>query len=98
MSDNKVEQEDVADYSGYFKNGDSPAQNSEVVQSSPLQEIPYTPKFTKKAKILILVLVVLLGLQVYLMIAGQQIAQPSVPEGYRLVSPPNQPAHIERIK
>lgn len=98
MADSKKpNNEPVADYSQYFQ-PEKPKNKVKEAPVSPLQDLPVIKKFTKRAIVLIVLLCALLALQVFLLLIWHKEEAPSVPEGYRLVTPPNQPAYIEPVK
>src|SRR5690349_16083090 len=101
MPDNKPNNsapEDVADYSGYFKKDEPVQVEAPTTPTSPLQELPVYKKFTKRAKILLIILVALILGQIYLMVSWSKNTTSAIPDGYRLVTPPNQPPYVEKIK
>ena len=89
--------EEGDDYSGYFKKPEPSKPAKPAAPVSPLQELPTTKKFTKRAMYLLVVLIILVAAQVLLMLSWNQETS-TIPDGYRLVSPPNQPAYIEPVK
>lgn len=89
--------EEGDDYSGYFKKPE-PAQKKTAAPVSPLQELPANKKLTKRATYLFIILIVLIGAQIVLMLTWNQNTTSAVPEGYRLVTPPDQPAYLEPIQ
>lgn len=91
------QEDEVTDYGSYFKKRVSTFEKP-IVQQSPLQSIPISKNFTSRVVILIIVLLILIGAQVALILISEQSKMPPLPKGYKLVSPPGQPAHIEPIK
>ena len=89
--------EEGDDYSGYFNDPKPQKIEKPAVPMSPLQELPTTKQFTKTAMYLIIVLIILIAAQVFLMLKWNKKTS-TIPDVYQLVSPPNQPAHIEPIK
>ena len=87
-----------ADFSSYLNDETVETPQNKQSPQSPLQELPATPKFTKRVMYLIIFFVILAVAQVVMLVLWNKDKTPETPAGYRLVSPPNQPAYIEPIK
>jgi hypothetical protein len=103
MENNKTSEDDVIDFSDYLKTEDSKkfTPPSAFDKPSAIQEGYTSPKkhFKLRSKSLLLILVILMAVQVVLLVMDQSSKKiPETPQGYRLVSPPNQPAYLEPIK
>jgi hypothetical protein len=97
-NNNSPQIEDEADFSSYLKEEAPQASQQNQPPPSPLQDIPASPKFTKRVVYLIIFFVILAMAQVFMLFVWKKNKPPEAPPGYRLVTPPNQPAHIEPIK
>ncbi|HEX3099742.1 MAG TPA: hypothetical protein VHQ41_02095 [Patescibacteria group bacterium] len=86
-----------ADFTGYLKKDQKTT--TPVVPVSPIQEYQRKPLLTSRAKFLLILLLILAVVQSVLLITlNFKKAEVKIPAGYRLVTPTNQPAHLERIK
>lgn len=86
-------QDKEVDFSNYFKN--QPKSNS--AKSNTLKS--KSPSSGNKRMIfLVIVLIALSAALGYVLYQNSQGKVVSVPAGYRLVAPPNQPARLEKIK
>ena len=65
---------------------------------SPLQEMQASPKFSKRVLYLIIFFAILAIAQIVMLVVWNQSTTTEIPKGYQMVTPPNQPAHIEPIK
>ncbi len=83
--------DEVADFSGFFGNDKSTS------SASPMSEVEKRPLLTKKAKIFIIVFILLVIAQVVTYLYFQKPPPPTIPAGYRVVTPEGQPSHIEPI-
>lgn len=94
---NNTNEDEIADFSGYLK----PKENKKAEHTeapSSFQELPSSVKFTKRTKVLLLLLLVLAAVQAALLLMNARSSTPQLPDGYRLVTPNDQPAYIEPIK
>lgn len=85
------------DFSNFMK-GSQPTATQSTLKPSPIQEYQTAIRFTKRMKYLVAILGVLALVQVTLIVINNRAKNTSLPEGYRLVTPANQPAYIEKIK
>lgn len=90
--------EEAADFSNYLKSKQKYPTSPSGKNSSPIQESQSFAKFTRRAKYLIVLFVILLIAQIVLLIWIRKEDKPALPAGYHLVTPPNQPSHIEKDK
>lgn len=90
--------EAVADYSGFFKKDQPQQKRAPQKPVSPLQELPATKWVTKRTVTLLVIMLALLAVQAYLFFSWQEKTHTTIPDGYELVTPPNQPAYIQPIK
>ncbi len=94
---NNDQNDEVADFSSYLKEDQQQVAAAEEA-ISPIQESPRVIRFTRRAKYLLAVLVVLAITQTVLVLIVSKKKPAQIPEGYRLVTPVNQPAYIELDK
>lgn len=94
--DKNNQNEDVADFSAYLKKDDP--QDVSAEQVSPIQEYKKAVVFTKRVKYLVVILMLLIIAQVVVLFLTKKSSTVQVPAGYRLVTPPGQPAYIELVK
>ena len=85
-----------ADFSGYLKKDEPAPVTPEAL--SPIQESPHVIRFTRRAKYLLAFLVLLAIIQSVLVLVVNKRKPAQIPDGYRLVTPVNQPAYIELDK
>lgn len=93
---NNIQKNEGADFTSF---GKKPQQsNAPQAKVSPIQEYHKVVRLTKRAKVLIFILVLLAAAQAALLFVVKKQNNTTLPDGYRLVTPPNQPAYIEPIK
>jgi hypothetical protein len=90
--------DDEADFSSYLKEKPPIIVPRSQPKPSPLQALPSNRKLSKRVYYLIILLLALAVAQAAMLFLWTRDSAPPIPNGYKLVAPPNQPAHIEPIK
>lgn len=89
-----AQQNKEVDFSNYFKNQ---TKNKVATLGKSKPAVSSSPG-GRRAIILVLIMLVLASALAYVLYQKSQNKIVTVPDGYRLVAPPNQPAHLEKIK
>lgn len=85
-------QDKEVDFSNYFKN--QPKNNKSAIASKDAKTKPGKTRLI----VMIIIMLGLAGALAYVLYQNYQGKVVTVPSGYRLVAPPNQPAHLEKIQ
>ncbi len=89
MAQKNLTEDKVVDFSKFPKRPTTPVSTAPVNQFWSI----------KKKVVYIVLFILLVAAQIAIFVWLNQSAKPaSLPDGYKLVSPPNQPAYLEKIK